>query len=128
MYEHELSITENEVNINDLPRSLKAKINRFKQLATDFEKMPAEDPKKSKKQIEVEAYSAAIADEIQDWVEKDLEEAKEEEEQQVEETTETVIEPDPVIIDTPPAVNNSVTETTPTPRKKSIISSILGGS
>lgn len=121
MYEHELSITENEVNINDLPRSLKAKINRFKQLLTDFEKMPAEDPKKSKKQIEVEAYSAAIADEIQDWVEKDLEEAKEEGEQP-EET------PDAVVIETPPVVNNSIIETPPAPHKKSIISSILGGS
>lgn len=67
-YEHEVSLQ--GVDYATLPRSLKAKVNRFKQMKAALDANPNE-----KKQIELTAYSAVIADEIQDFVEKDLPDA-----------------------------------------------------
>ena len=64
-YEHEVSLQ--GVDYASLPRGLKAKINRFIQMRKALEASPNE-----KKQIELMAFSAVIADEIQDFVEKDF--------------------------------------------------------
>ncbi len=64
-YEHEISLQSTPKE--SLPRDLKAKINRFNQMRAKLEANPNE-----KKQTELVAYSAVIADEIQSFIEKDL--------------------------------------------------------
>lgn len=71
-YEHELAIKELGIEYNSFSRSLKAKVNRFGQMKARLEANPNE-----KKQQELVAYSAVLADEIQDFYEKDFPETSE---------------------------------------------------
>ena len=71
---HEELISEENVNVNDLPETIKKKIKGFNLLNGRL----SENPENDKLFNTVQKTSIAIADEIQNWLESDFEEEEEE--------------------------------------------------
>ena len=74
---HEELISEENVNVNDLPESIKKKIKGFNLLSSRLNKSPENE----KLFNSVQKTSISIADEIQNWLESDFEDEDEEEEE-----------------------------------------------
>ena len=95
---HEELITEENVNVNDLPESIRRKIKGFNLLNSRLKSNPENEKIKNT----VQRTSVDIADEIQNWLELDLEEDE---------------EVDTAIISTPAPKNNG-TPSAPAPVRK----------
>jgi hypothetical protein len=69
-FEHEIAMQENGVDYNDLPTSIKGKINEFKKSKGKVYADPENvDPEQ---ELYLQKKSLVIAEDIQDWVERDL--------------------------------------------------------
>jgi len=72
---HEELISEENVNVNDLPNTIKSKIKGFNLMYGKLKNNPENEALKNT----VQRTSISIADEIQNWLETDFEEEEEEE-------------------------------------------------
>lgn len=112
---HEELISEENVNVNDLPESIKKKIKGFNLLNSRLQKNPEND----KLFNTVQKTSIAIADEIQNWLESDFEENEEEEDD------DNPPAPAPTNNGTPPASNPAPA---PAPKSNSHPTSVTSNS
>ena len=113
---HEELISEENVNVNDLPESIKKKIKGFNLLSGRLKNNPEND----KLFNTVQKTSIAIADEIQNWLESDFEENEEEEEEDNNPPA-----PAPTNNGTPPASNPAPA---PAPKSNSHPASVIPNS
>jgi len=104
---HEELIAEENVNVNDLPETIKKKIKGFNLLSGRLKNNPEDEKLKNT----VQRTSIAIADEIQNWLESDFEEEEEEEDKKL---------PNP-------APNNDGTPPTPAPASAPAPAPKIGG-
>lgn len=111
---HEELISEENVNVNDLPESIKKKIKGFNLLNSRLQKNPEND----KLFNTVQKTSIAIADEIQNWLESDFEEEEEEDD-----NNPPAPAPTPTNNGTPPASNPA-----PAPKSNSHPTSVIPNS